>query len=346
MKLDRSIYDALVAEGWLSCQQHLSADLFIYNYTPKTQFTGHWTHETRMARGLIVDSQGTVVARPFKKFFNYAEVMPQPGTQIIEATEKMDGSLGILYRVDGQFSIATRGSFVSDQAVWANNWLDRDDHNLRSLDPNLTLLFEIIYPANRVVVDYGTFDGLILIGAIEMEHGRDYLYRELEVLADEHGFQLPRVYDMTDVHDYLNAAVALSANQEGWVLRYSDGERYKIKGGAYRLAHRLMTGLSFRRVLDAYRDGTYASLIEGVPDEFLTTVREYAEQIEDTLRETDTRVHEAFVLAPTGSRKDFARWVFANYPADQQYLFALLDGHTDLIPMIYKHAFKENADES
>ena len=39
----------------------------------------------------------------------------------VEVTDKMDGSLGILYRrPDGVCAIATRGSFASDQALEAN----------------------------------------------------------------------------------------------------------------------------------------------------------------------------------------------------------------------------------
>lgn len=50
---DRERLDALVQEGWLRSQRHPEADLWIYNYTEKTQFESYWTPETLACRGLI-----------------------------------------------------------------------------------------------------------------------------------------------------------------------------------------------------------------------------------------------------------------------------------------------------
>jgi hypothetical protein len=79
-------------------QTHPTLPLFIHNYSEKTQFDKRWDEVTMSCRGLILDNNGDVIARPWKKFFNYGEgrlkiddVMP------VEVTDKMDGSLGILY---------------------------------------------------------------------------------------------------------------------------------------------------------------------------------------------------------------------------------------------------------
>src|SRR4051812_16526347 len=112
---DREHLDAMVADGWLRAQRHPDADLWIYNYTPQTQYENHWTPETLACRGLILDVDGDVVARPFPKFFNWgtpqAEGLPLHEPFVV--TEKFDGSLGILYMLDGQTFIASRGSFTS-----------------------------------------------------------------------------------------------------------------------------------------------------------------------------------------------------------------------------------------
>jgi RNA ligase len=343
MKIDLERFQALVKEGWLSCEQHENADLQIWNYTQKCQFAGYWTPETRMARGLITDSRGNIKARPFQKFMNYGQEFPWPGARLIEATEKMDGSLGVLYWVGNEPCISTRGAFKSDQAQWATNWFQfRVDPS--DLDSTFTLLFEIIYPDNRIVVDYGDLKTLVLIGAVEIETGRDLLYPELKVIADRLGFSQPHVYQLGDVNDYLNAAKALSANEEGWVLRYCDGSRFKIKGEAYKIAHKLMTGISFNRVLEAVANGTLDGWIEGVPDEFLKTIREYEAQIKQVVADTSERVQGAFAQAPRGNRKEFALWVRARFPEDQGYLFALLDGK-DILPLIYRHAFTNRGAE-
>ena len=41
--------------------------------------------------------------------------------------------------------------------------------------PGKTYLFEIIYPENRIVVDYGDYKGLVLIDVIDNETGKSDL---------------------------------------------------------------------------------------------------------------------------------------------------------------------------
>jgi len=91
-------------------------DLTLFNYSPEVQYAGDWNPFELMSRGLILSRSGEVVARPFDKFFNYGEGGQFPTHPLVSVTEKMDGSLGILYRHDGLHKIATRGSFDSDQA--------------------------------------------------------------------------------------------------------------------------------------------------------------------------------------------------------------------------------------
>jgi RNA ligase len=215
------------------------------------------------------------------------------------------------------------------------------------LDEDLTLLFEIIYPENRVVVDYKGWQGLVLIGARSRSTGRDLYYRELEVLADRFGFPLPKHYAFNSIRDILNAAAELSANEEGWVVRFADNERVKIKGEAYRLAHRIMTGVTFNRVLEAVREGIFEKMIEGVPDEFLGQIRVWRDEIQTTVEQIKAEIAKALAIAPMGSQKEFALWVQANYPkAMQSYLFAAKAGKP-LEPLIYKLAFEQrpNSDQ-
>src|SRR5260370_29373116 len=145
-----------VDEGYIVKHKHPTADLYIYNYTSKTQFDGYWTPETKACRGLILDEQGLVVARPFEKFFTL-EQHPEPlPVEPFDVFEKLDGSLGILYWIDAEPFIATRGSFNGEHAERANRILHAKYSGLFSgLDRRVTYLFEIIYPQNRIVVDYG-----------------------------------------------------------------------------------------------------------------------------------------------------------------------------------------------
>ena len=281
---------------------------------------------------------GEVVARPFDKFFNWGEGGRKSRSHIVDITEKLDGSLGILYRENGAYRIATRGNFESEQALWATDFLNRN-YNLSDLDSALTLLFEIIYPENRIVVDYGDREDLVLIGVRNRHTGDDwFFYPAMYELAHRFGFSLPQVYHFNSVTDILAATDTLDANSEGWVVRFADGQRFKIKGDRYIELHRLVTQATFNRVLKAVASGQLEMMIAGVPDEFLTDIKIWQAEIAAKVEEVKARVKSAFEQAPKEDRKTFALWVREHYPDDAPYLFAMLDGR-DISDLIYKSEF-------
>lgn len=315
-------------------------DLLLFNYGDAAQWAGRWNAFERLSRGLIMDAvTGAVVARPFKKFWNYGQVVPESHTFIVEATSKEDGSLGICHFYAGRWRIATRGNFDSDQAQWAEARLNSGLYKTELLDTACTHLLEIIYPANRIVVDYGAREDLVLIGCINTRYGDDMYFQQLKVIADAVGFGLPKWYNTTNISGYLELASAMSANEEGFVVRYSDGQRYKIKGDAYKLAHKMLTGISFKRVLEATAAGTLDDWLRGVPDEFLTTIRGYQAEIALKVQLITDRVNDMVSLAPQGSRKEFAVWVQRYCPDIAAYMFLRFD-ERDLLPAIYANAFK------
>lgn len=333
---------SLVKDGWLTEQRHPSGELSIFNYTAKTEYNQRWDDDTLNCRGLILDQRGKVMARGFRKFFNYGARMPMPGTSITEITEKVDGSLGICFCWGNEWQVVTRGSFVSEQAQWATNWF-REHVPTPDLYLNRywTFLFEIIYPANRIVVDYGDFEGLVLLGARHTQHGQESYHEELRVIADQIGVLQPRTFTFTDWHQILDAAEALSHNEEGWVIRTSDNERFKVKGQAYKIAHHLMTEVTFQRVLETYIAGSLDTMLEGIPDEFLGNIKRWRFEIEMTLAEIAERAHETFARCNvTSGRKEFARWVKEQPKELHPYLFHIYDGK-GIHDLILKTAFKD-----
>lgn len=131
------------SDGLVHKQKHPHHDLFIWNYSPKVQYEKLWDDITLQCRGLVTNSKGDIVARPFKKFFNYEEYKPEdiPNEEYV-VYEKMDGSLGILFYYN-EWILATRGSFTSPQAIKGKEILKK--YPLEKLDKNNTYLFEIIY---------------------------------------------------------------------------------------------------------------------------------------------------------------------------------------------------------
>jgi RNA ligase len=276
-----------------------------------------------------------MVARPFDKFFNWLEGGRRANGHIVTVTEKVDGSLGILYRTLAGYRIATRGNFAGEQAVWATKFLhDRSD--LAGLPDELTLLFEIVYPGNRIIVDYKDREDLVLLAA-RNRHTGAYLpfFPDVYSLGQHYGFSLPQVYQFNNISQIIARTGTMAVDQEGFVVEFSDGERFKFKGDRYLEIQRLIAGLTFKNVLKAVSSGSIQAVLNTVPDEYLVQVKVWIDEIQATVADIKTQAQAAFAQAPRESRKDFALWVRAHHQALAPYLFALFDDRA-IEPLVYK----------
>lgn len=324
--LDLQALDKALEDGYVREQTHPTLPLRILNYTEKAQYERAWDAVTLTCRGLIVDTAGKVVARPFTKFFNYSE---HPDgtfdlTAAVTVTDKLDGSLGILYPTPDGHAVATRGSFTSDQAqhatkVWQERYADASN-----VDDDITWLFEIIYPENRIVCDYGDTDDLFLLGGVHHRNG-------VPVTADVLDFPGPKVIRF----DYGTLAEALAApprpGAEGVVICFArDATMVKVKQDDYVALHRLVTGLNARVVWERLGDGeTVQQICEPLPDEFHPWVEGVAGDLMNRAVEivTGARTEHARIKAalPDGwTRKDYA--AVAARSDNRAWLFMLLDG--------------------
>ena len=320
-------------------------DLLIFNYTAKAQYEGRWNFFERVSRGLIINCKtGEIVARAFDKFFNWGQGGQESEGEIVSITEKLDGSLGILFRVNGEHRVSTRGNFHSDQAEWATKFL-REHYKLDDLPSELTLLFEIIYPENRVIVDYKGRADLVLLAARNRFTGA-YLpfFPDVERIAQTYGFPLPKVYSFRDLKEILALVGQLSKDEEGFVVEFSDGQRFKFKGDRYAELHKLVFGLSFKNTLQAVITNQVEFLRGQIPDEFLAEFNGWVAEIESTRALIQREVADIFAQAPKDTRKDFAIWVMSNHKDLSSYLFAMMDNF-DLDPIIYKKAFENRPNE-
>jgi T4 RnlA family RNA ligase len=257
----------MMAKGYVAMQKHPQADLYIYNYTAKAQYDNVWNEITLMCRGLILDGAQTIVARPFQKFFNYGEgAQQQIPNEHFEVFEKMDGSLGILYWLDDKPYIATRGSFNSEQAIKATAILnEKYAHVFDKLDQTITHLFEIIYPENRIVVNYGDTEDLVLTAMIDIATGKDVPLQNI-------GFTMVQKYDA--ITDFKTLQAKQQDNKEGYVIKFESGFRMKIKFEEYLRLHRIVTQISSINIWEFLSTGqSIDSIIDQVPDEFYNWVK-------------------------------------------------------------------------
>lgn len=354
MKLNRHILMTLIEEGYLLHNRHPFLPLTIYNYSRQTQFAKYWNAYTLMARGLVLDDNFEVVAMPFPKFFNYEEHQPEEiPTGMFEIYDKMDGSLGILFYYASKWRIATRGSFNSDQAIRAEKMLE--NHNLDGLDCNYTYLFEIIYPENRIVCDYGEAEKLVLLGVVDIRDGRDLPYDEFvaHMAEEDSGFEIVKRHPF--VADIRELKKRNLQNEEGYILRWPD-KRVKIKFEDYCRLHSIITNVSSKDIWDFLRNGKDINeLLDNTPDEFDEWVRKTVADLNDQFEAFRAKVVDEYLalvremgydLTNLPPKKDFA--IKAILKDHSACLFRLYDGKEfasyiwrQLEPMFTKPFFKE-----
>ncbi len=265
-------YEQEVEAGFLSRKE--MGDLVLYNYTDHCVYEKHWNEVTLSARGIIFEkTTGKCVARPFAKFFNLGEMNTtiRPDEEYV-LMEKMDGSLGIIYWHNGKWDIATRGSFSSDQANYAREHL-LPKYHLAGLNTDLTLMVEIIYPENRIVVPYGDRRELVLLGcysplaaAVLESHTHVAALRHLAFYT---GMHLAPIHELT-VDEAVARADILPGTSEGWVLWYPSSDyRIKIKGKEYLRIHKIVTNLSPLSFWEVMQGGSVPqSYLDSIPEEF------------------------------------------------------------------------------
>jgi RNA ligase len=254
--------------------------LALFNYSKDCQFEHLWDDYTIMARGLILDMENeSIVALPFPKFFNASE---KEGASVVkfdapfDAYTKMDGSLGIVYFHNGSWHVATRGSFTSDQSVWAEKWLHDNLKPYHQLDQNVTYLCEIIYDSNRIVINY-PFEGLVMLGAYNRVTGIELDYdRDLRPLCERVGMMLAERHQFTSFVAAQEFVKTLPGNEEGFVIRFRDsGERVKLKGSEYCSLHKMISNITPLAIWELLCAGySIEDYKKALPEEFWDEVDE------------------------------------------------------------------------
>ena len=253
--------------GFVTRKMCRATDLLIYCYTQRCVYDHGWDPFSLLARGLIVDpAAGTVVATPFPKFFNLGERgAPVAPSMPFDAFEKLDGSLIIAFHHAGRWRTATKGAFDSPQAVWAQARLDAIDTS--GLVPGTTYLFEAIYPENVVVVRYQ--DASLSLLAAYFADGRELPSDFLYMVGFVMGFPVAERHSFDSMADLVARAAVLSRDREGFVIRFADGARVKVKGDEYKRLHAVISRCTPLAVWDVMlAGGDLDAMRRDLPEEF------------------------------------------------------------------------------
>ena len=319
--LDVEELNKLIKSKHIRVQRHPDLSLAILNYSNECLFDDFWTETIQKCRGLIINPVANheicgdcqIISRPFHKFFNLNH-SSQPDyheanlpTVVPTVTEKMDGWFGILWKcgnVGGEplsmvpnwdpesrchYGIASRGSFTSDGARFGSSKLGKliKYGAIHEFPEGYSAVFEIIFKAGRIVVDY-SFEGLVLLALINNETGEEMPYEEMrtvwaKIASYSQGtpwIRLVHAHDLgatpintikqIEIGDYFATdpehpekfdrppQKMVTKNQEGFVLTYPRPGTFpikvKVKFEDYKRLHRIITGVTPQVIWKAVHD--------------------------------------------------------------------------------------------
>lgn len=327
-------FQKAVEENLIYRTQHPEYPYSIYKYSQACTYSGNWNEVTTASRGIILhDETGEIIARPFPKFFNHSEGKTPSELMVgdIHVTEKLDGSLGVSFiNPQGELEISTAGGFQSEQAVHATqiynerykgNWEPREGY---------TYLWEIIYPENRIVVDYGDEDDIHLLGAVEIATGRSLTVDEIP----EWKWKKAKTYDGFEAMEQV-ANSPERENHEGYIILWKEtNTRIKMKHEKYVKLHRIMTGVSERSIHSLLASGGKAQLEEvkqTAPEEFTDFINKSIDKLEKKYAYEESKIKKAYQeliesLPSDVQQKDFALAVQKMPKGLSNHMFSLHAG--------------------
>jgi len=357
-KVDWKILHEYSDNSLIIANKHPDYNIWILNYSPKVQSKKFWDEYTLSSRGLIIDIDGNILARPFRKFKNLEEYDPSEidMTQDYDVFEKMDGSLIILFYYEPRMKwiIASRGSFISEQALEAQKMLNSKTDIYEKLNKNFTYCFEIIFPTNRIVVDYGDMYDLILLAKIETKTGIETYYDDLLAKYSKY-FTVVKKYKIKNINNLSELKELEENNKEGFVVRFFNGMRVKVKFTEYVRLHGILTNVSNLTVWEHLMNNyNFDALYDRVPDEFYDWLKRTISSLQSEYNEIERQALKEFTkiyhVNEITNRKDFA--IEAVKTEYQSILFRMYDKRPydeiiwKLVRPVYSKPFKDGFEYS
>lgn len=207
-------------------------------------------------RGIVFDSQGNCICRPFEKFFNVGQVpwcsfKGIPDDQLVEIQDKKDGALvNPVLLENGTILLKTKKSFYSETANDANKAITPEVIALSKhlIEKGFTPNFEFISPRWKVVVNYGMVTKFVLLAIRNISTGEYLSNEECAKIGAEFSVEFDTPLHLTKAQLIENAKT--QKDIEGYILCVN-GNRSKLKTDWYVERHYYDTDLRYRDVADA-----------------------------------------------------------------------------------------------
>ncbi len=312
-----------------------------------------WTQDNKHMRSVVVNYEGEVISAGFPKFTNWGENpdnFPVPNSlRNCTVMEKLDGSLLIVSKYNGQYILRTRGTV--DASTMANGHELEIFKNaiLKKLDElpvdvtgswNYSMLFEWVSPINKIVLNYGDEPDWYLVGVVNHINYSLQMQDTLNEFARVADLKRPPTYTFSDVQDLLKDVDQWRGKEGVVVYSKNDQMLHKVKAMQYLKCHAFKSNATFENTIEMFFEFDMPSyqdfevkLIEKFDYECYQMVRGHISTICDGYKEILNIVEgmHRFVdkIKLLNTRKEQATAVFSSYGKESNrssYIFTILDG--------------------
>ena len=249
-------------------------DYIVIDYILSTPETFNNPYE-KECRGIIFYEDGRIMSRRLHKFFNVNE-REESLAQNIDFSkphvilEKLDGSMITPMISNGKLTWGSKAgvTFLTPQieefvkknpqyAEYAAFWLEND----------VTPIFEWCSNQNRIVISHPV-DRLVLIAIRDNTSGAYLQYDFMKFGANYEDIEVVKAYPGTvESMEKLIEITKPLEGTEGFVVRFDDGEMFKVKADQYCLFHKSKDDLMHEK-------NVVAILVDGKADDFRVLLSE------------------------------------------------------------------------
>lgn len=290
----------------------------------------------RECRGIIFHTKtGQIIRRPYHKFFNINERASTHQDNINLSSkhvilDKLDGSMISPFICEGKILWGTRMGVteVSDQT---SEFLSKNpQYNQMAvllIQNGHTPMFEWCSHKQRIVLDYGKEDQLILTGIRETVTGKYWDKFQEDLIAQQYGIPTVKSFDsQKDINDFINYVRNLEET-EGYIIKFENGLMLKIKCDWYCLLHKTLEHIVhekdvIRIIIDNKLDDVKSILTEDrvkALDNFSNALYEGIRSFSDKILNETIELYIQFC----GCRKDIALSI--KDKKEKSFIFKALD---------------------
>ena len=257
--------------------------LFVLKYAKRVFYDNLWHTSPLLLdlRGLVVDSEYNLIARPFTKIFNYGE----NGTggnwsdaSSVTVTRKVNGFMATVTRYKDQVIISTTGSLDSDFVGYAEKYLLGITASM--IRPHVSYMFEIVHPDDPHIIPEA--EGAHLLAAVEHDNGNHHysftqsiLMEDAQVNFEPLGIHIESPKDGYTFTFGDIKKIVKSCKHEGFVIvNLKNNETIKIKSPYY-LFNKFLARVGTEKLISGFKQGTIKQRIDEEYYPIIDRLKEY-----------------------------------------------------------------------